>query len=128
VYCIAGFGRRTNWLQNVLVDPHVEVILPSRSFSGLAEEVTDAEERGRVLPPLLRSMGVVVGMVGMGNPWRDTPEEIARKCEGMPLVRIRATGMAAGPEDPGGRFWVVPLVASAVLAIVLLRRRGGGRK
>jgi deazaflavin-dependent oxidoreductase (nitroreductase family) len=111
VYCIAGFGRRTHWLQNVLADPGVEVILPSRAFSGVAEEVTDTDERSRVLPPLLRSMGVVAGMVGMGNPWRDTPEEIARKCEGMPLVRIRATGIAAGPEDPGGRFWVVPIVA-----------------
>ena len=40
VYCIAGFGRPTHWFQNVLADPHVEVILPSRAFSGLAEEVT----------------------------------------------------------------------------------------
>lgn len=128
VYCVAGFGRRTHWLQNVLADPHVEVILPSRAFSGVAEEVTDPDERSRVLPPLLRSMGVVAGMVGMGNPWRDVPEEIARKCEGMPLVRIRATGIAAGPEDPGGRFWVVPIVASAVVAVVLLRRRGRDKK
>jgi len=115
VYCIAGFGRRTHWFQNVLADPHVEVILPGRSFSGLAEKVTDPDERRRVLPPLLRSMGVVAGMVGFGNPWRDTPEEIERKCEGMPLVRVRATGIAAGPEDPGGRYWVVPLAASATV-------------
>ena len=113
VYCVAGFGRQTHWVQNVLADPNVEVILPSRSFSGLAEEVTDEAERGRVLPPLLRSMGAIAGMMGMGNPWRDAPEAIAARCEGMPLVRVRATGIAAGPEDPGGRYWVVPLAASA---------------
>ncbi|MGZ6274188.1 MAG: hypothetical protein ACXWM8_07850, partial [Candidatus Limnocylindrales bacterium] len=64
-------------------------------------------------------------MLGMGNPWRDTPEQIAAKCEGMPLVRIRATGIAAGPEDPGGWFWVVPIVASGVL---LMAWRGRRRK
>jgi deazaflavin-dependent oxidoreductase (nitroreductase family) len=123
VYCIAGFGRPTHWFQNVLADPHVEVILPSRAFSGLAEEVTDPAERCRVLPPLLRSMGVVAGMVGMANPWRDSPEEIARKCEGMPLVRVRATGIGVGPEDPGGRYWVGPLAVSALLAVWWLRRK-----
>ena len=123
VYCIAGFGRPTHWFQNVLADPHVEVILPSRAFSGLAEEVTDTEERRRALVPLLRSMGVVAGMVGMGNPWRDSPEELERKIEGMPLVRVKATGIAVGPEDPGGLHWVVPMAAGAVLALWWLRRR-----
>jgi deazaflavin-dependent oxidoreductase (nitroreductase family) len=123
VYCIAGFGRRTHWLQNVLADPRVEVILPGRSFSGLAEEVTDEEERRRVLAPLMRSMGVIAGMVGMGNPWRDSPEEIARKCEGMPLVRVKATGIAAGPDDPGGWFWVVPIAVGGWWLLRGLRGR-----
>jgi deazaflavin-dependent oxidoreductase (nitroreductase family) len=123
VYCIAGFGRPAHWFQNILTDPHVEVILPSRAFSGLAEEVTDPDERRRVLVLLLRSLGVIAGMVGMGNPWRDSPEEIERKCEGMPLVRVRATGIAVGPEDPGGRYWVVPLVVGAYLTVRLLRGR-----
>jgi deazaflavin-dependent oxidoreductase (nitroreductase family) len=121
VYCVAGFGRPTHWFQNVLADPHVEVILPGRAFSGLAEEVTDGDERRRVLAPLLRSMGVVAGMVGMGNPWRDGPEEIERKCAGMPLVRVRATGIAVGPEDPSGRYWVVPLLVSAIGLAWILR-------
>jgi deazaflavin-dependent oxidoreductase (nitroreductase family) len=125
VYCIAGFGRRAHWFQNILIDPTVEVILPGRSFSGLAEEVTDAGERLRVLPQLLRSMGAVAGMVGMGNPWRDAPAEIARRCEGMPLVRIRATGVCAGPEDPGGRFWIVPVVLAGLITLRLLRRSSG---
>jgi hypothetical protein len=37
-------------------------------------------------------------MLGMGNPWRDDSAEIARKCEGTPLVRVRETGIAAGPR------------------------------
>jgi deazaflavin-dependent oxidoreductase (nitroreductase family) len=123
VYCIAGFGRRAHWFQNLLADPNVEVILPSGAFSGVAEEVTDDDERIRVIAPLLRSMGVVAGMVGMGNPWRDSPDAIARKCEDMPLVRVKATGIAAGPEDPGGRYWVVPIAASILLAAWWLRRR-----
>jgi deazaflavin-dependent oxidoreductase (nitroreductase family) len=123
VYCMAGFGRRAHWFQNVLADPNVEVILPSRAFGGVAEEVTDDDERIRVVAPLMRSMGAIAGMMGMGNPWRDSPDAIAGKCEGMPLVRIKATGIAAGPEDPGGRYWVVPIAAGILLATWWLRRR-----
>jgi deazaflavin-dependent oxidoreductase (nitroreductase family) len=128
VYCVAGFGRPTHWFQNVLADPRVEVILPSRAFSGLAEEVADMDERRRVLPPLLRSMGAIAGLMGMGNPWRDSPDEIERKCQGMPLVRVRPTGIAVGPEDPGGRYWVVPLAVSAVGLVWIVRSLGRNRK
>jgi deazaflavin-dependent oxidoreductase (nitroreductase family) len=127
VYCVAGFGRQTHWVQNLLADPNVDVILPSRAFSGVAEEVTDLAERRRVLPPLLRSMGVIAGMMGMGNPWRDAPEAIAAKCEAMPLIRVRATGIAAGPEDPGGRYWLVPAVGGTLLALWWLKVRGRRR-
>ena len=128
IYCVAGFGRPTHWFQNVLADPRVEVVLPSRALSGLAEEVVDPEERRRILPPLLRSMGVIAAMVGMGNPWRDSPDEIERKCQGMPLVRVRPTGIAAGPEDPGGQYWVVPLAVSAVGLAWIVRTLGRNRK
>lgn len=127
VYCIAGFGRKTHWLQNVLSDPRVEVILPSRAFSGIAEEVTDEAERLHVLPPLLHSMGVVAGALGMGNAWKMAPEEIDAKCEGLPLVRIRATGIAAGPDDPGGWFWVVPIAVSGWLLLRWMRGRSRSR-
>ena len=122
VYCLGGFGTRTNWYRNLLADPHVEVILSSRSFSGIAEDVTDPAERLAALPPLLRTMGPLVETFGLGNPKRETAEELVRRCEGMPLVRIRPIGIAAGPEDPGGWFWVVPVVASVAGGAWLLRR------
>jgi deazaflavin-dependent oxidoreductase (nitroreductase family) len=123
VYCIAGFGRRAYWYQNLLADPKVEAILPGRSFAGVAEEVTDPDERLRVLPPLMRSMGLIAATFGLGNPWRDSPAEIAAKCEGMPLVRVRATGIAAGPEDPSGRYWVAPALVGAYLTVRIVRSR-----
>jgi hypothetical protein len=44
----------------------------------------------------------------------------------MPLVRVKATGIAAGPDDPGGWFWVVPI---AIGGWWLLRRlRGRSRR
>lgn len=127
VYCLAGFGTKTHWYRNVLADPRVEVMLPGRSFSGLAGEVTDPDERRRTLPPLIRSMGMVAAGFGLGNPYKTTPEELERKCAAFPLVRITATGIAAGPEDPGGRFWVVPVAAMAVAALWWLRRQSKGR-
>lgn len=123
VYAMAGFGRQTHWLKNIQAEPRVEVILPGRSFSGIAEEVTDAAERLRVLPPLLRSMGGGAAAMGMGNVWQMTPEAISAKFDGLPLVRVRATGIAAGPEDPGGRFWVVPIVLAAFGLLWILRGR-----
>lgn len=128
VYCIAGFGTKTHWFQNILADSKVEVILPSRAFSGIAEEVTDEAERLRVMPGLLRSMGAIAGALGMGNPWKMTPEEVSRKCEGLPLVRVRATGIAAAPDDPGGWFWAVPIGLSALGLIWALRGRRRNRR
>jgi deazaflavin-dependent oxidoreductase (nitroreductase family) len=123
VYCIAGFGGRTHWYRNILGDPHVQVLLPGRSFSGLAEEVVDAGERAAVLPPLIKSMGLIAYGFGLGNPYAQSPVELARRCAGFPLVRIRATGIAAGPEDPGGRFWIVSAVISAFFVVRWLRGR-----
>jgi hypothetical protein len=61
--------------------------------------------------------------MGMGNVWKSTPEGLLAQCEGLPLVRVRATGIAAGPDDPGGWFWVVPIAASAVALLWLGGRR-----
>ncbi len=130
VYVWAGFGPKTQWLRNIEADPRVEVVLPGRSFSGLAEVVTDPDERLRAGRALTAALGVI-GMATLGiNPRTASDEELARRTEGLPLVRIRPTGIAAGPLDPGGRAWIVyqlvafwaSLRAFAVLARLVRRR------
>ena len=123
VYCLAGFGRRAHWFQNVLADSRVEVVLPSGAFSGLAEEVADPDELRRVIGPLARSLGVAWMLTGLGNPWRSSEDDLLRTIERMPVVRIRQTGVAAGPHDPGGWGWSLPVAASVVVLGWWWRRR-----
>src|SRR6186997_1014009 len=47
-YCLAGFGKGTDWLDNILADPHVEVRLPTRTLQGTAEQIGDRELTGQM--------------------------------------------------------------------------------
>lgn len=124
VYCCAGFGTRTQWYRNVLADPRVEVVLPAASFAGTAEEVSDPDEWVRGFRHLVVSLGVI-GRLTVGDA-RTTPDDALRAMgAGLPLIRIRPTGIAAGPADPGGLLWLLSLAAQALLIGWLVRRLGG---
>lgn len=131
VYCCAGFGRRTAWYRNLLADPRVEVVLPTVAFAGRAETVLDEAEWSRAFPAYLRALGAV-GRATLGDIDHALPERLARLRTELPLVRIRPTGISAGPADPGGGLWVVVqaswLIGLCVIARAVLRRlRGTGR-
>jgi deazaflavin-dependent oxidoreductase (nitroreductase family) len=125
VYCIAGFGRETHWFRNIEADPHVEVVLPGRAFSGIAEEVTDPVEYLSKMRSLLVALGIV-GRETLGCDPRTASDDLLReRTRGLPLVRIRVTGLAAGPSDPGGLAWVPVQVAALWLSWRALRWIGG---
>jgi hypothetical protein len=107
VYVWAGFGPATKWLRNIETDPRVDVVLPGRSLSGVAEVVTDPGERVRAGRALMAALGLI-GRATLGFDARAvSDDEFAHRTDGLPLVRIRPTGIASGPLDPGGRAWIV---------------------
>jgi deazaflavin-dependent oxidoreductase (nitroreductase family) len=127
IYCCAGFGATTAWHRNVLADPSVEVVLPGRTLRGTAVPVSAPDEWIRAYRALIASLGIV-GRLTVGDVRGLDDAELLAAHGGIPLVRITPTAFVAGPLDPGGRFWLVPWMASAVLAILLGRptaRRGG---
>jgi deazaflavin-dependent oxidoreductase (nitroreductase family) len=129
VYCCAGFGRQTAWYRNIGADPQVEVVLPTLAFAGVAETVDDEAEWGRVFPAYLRAIGWV-GRATLGDLRAASPERLERLRTELPLVRIRPTGIAAGPADPGGMLWLIVQALSVLAFIRLLRstaRRVGAR-
>ena len=136
VWVCAGFGPATQWYRNVLVDPAVEVVLPGRTIAGIAEDVRDSDIRQRIVPALVRAVGMP-GAFGGVDPRRATDEQILEVYGWVPLIRLRPTEgpLAAGPDDPGGTAWIwrqavivglTILVASWKYGLVrsTLRRRG----
>ena len=111
VYCCAGFGQRTQWLKNIKADPHVEVLLPTLAVAGVAEDVTDPVEWNRGMRALLASLGIISRAV-IGDVRRASDDELQAMAGGLPLVRIRVTGLGVGPFDPGGRGWLLPVAIS----------------
>ena len=114
VYCVAGFGRETQWFRNILADPSVEVVLPLGAIRGIASEVTDEGEWSRAFRALMTSMGII-GRATAGDV-RGVPDDRLREMGlGLPVVRIRPTGIGSGPADPGGLMWVPVQVGAALL-------------
>jgi len=118
VYCIAGFGAETQWFRNIQADPSVEVVLPTVTFRGVAEEVTDPGEWARAFRLLMTNMGPI-GRATSGDV-RGVPDDRLREMgRGLPLVRIRPTGIGSGPADPGGLMWIPVQIAATTISLWL---------
>jgi len=125
VYVIAGFGARTQWYRNIVADPHVEVVLPTRAVAGIASDVADPDEWLARLRDLLRYggfSGLLLGTV----PWTASDEVLRDKARGVKVVRIDVPGLAAGPADPGGLLWIPTTIAQGVLTVWLVRAASRG--
>lgn len=120
VYCLAGWGRLSDWYRNLLANPRVELILPSGGLVGTAETVSDPAERRIALRQVLRAAGFAAVFEGF-NPYSASDEEMERKAGSLPVVRIHPSGLAAGPSDPGGWAWIGVFALSA--AFFFLNRR-----
>jgi deazaflavin-dependent oxidoreductase (nitroreductase family) len=128
VYCIAGFGVETQWFRNIQADPVVEVVLPTATFRGVAEEVTDPDEWARAFRLLMMNMGPI-GRATSGDVRGVTDERLREMGRGLPLVRIRPTGIGSGPADPGGLMWIPVQLATTVVSLWLVAKvaRAAGR-
>jgi deazaflavin-dependent oxidoreductase (nitroreductase family) len=125
IYCCAGFGRRTAWYRNLVDEPRVEVILPTVAVSGLAETVTDRSEWDRLFPAYVRALGLI-GRVVLGDLDAANADRRESLRVELPLVRIRPTGLASGPADAGGGFWIV--VQTVCLLVVVRSAIRAGRR
>jgi deazaflavin-dependent oxidoreductase (nitroreductase family) len=129
IYCLAGFGRRTHWLANLLADPHCEIWLPDgRRLSGNAELVTDEATRIELIRRLLVRAGFATKLAEPGlDPILAPEAEIAqlggRYGRRYEAVRISITGSVGGPGGPGDLRWVLPVAALGAAATLFVLRR-----
>lgn len=129
IYCLAGFGRRTHWLANLLADPNCEMWLPDgRRLSGSAEVVTDEATRIELIRRLLARAGFATKLAEPGlDPILAPEAEIAqlgsRYGRRYEAVRISTTGSVSGPGGPGDLRWVLPVTGIGVVVTLLVLKR-----
>jgi deazaflavin-dependent oxidoreductase (nitroreductase family) len=120
VYCLAGFGRRADWYLNLIANPNVELILPGRAISGVADEVADLDQRLAACRQVFRNAGVAGFMEGY-NPFTASDENFLHTLERAPVIRIRPTGIGSGPADQGGWVWLILWGVFLLLVWLMLR-------
>jgi hypothetical protein len=129
VYCLAGFGRRTHWLINLLGDPACEVWLPDgRRLAGNGEVVVEEPERIALIRRLLVRAGFATRLAEPGVDPRKAPDaviaELGDRYGGRyEVVRITLEGPVIGPGGPGDLKWIGVTAVLAVVAVVARRRR-----
>jgi len=118
----AGMGPTTQWFRNILADPRVEVVLPGRTIACIAEEVRDPDVRRRIMPALVRAVGLP-GALGGVDPLHATDEHILEAYGWLPLIRLGPVegALAAGPDDPGGTAWIWRQLVVLGLIVVVAR-------
>jgi deazaflavin-dependent oxidoreductase (nitroreductase family) len=88
LYCYRGRHLKGEWYLNILANPQVEVILPSRTTKGFAEEVKYAKEAAYAILQILRGSGLGAFVYGF-NPFTVTDDVLLKKTAGIPVVRIK---------------------------------------
>lgn len=121
IYCTSGFGKSADWYRNIQSNPEVEVWLPNSRWAGIAEDVTDTENRTEILRHVITASGFAGPLFGI-NPKNLTDDDFETLLESYRLIRIQRAEALTGPGGPGDLVWIWP-ITTFVLLWVLTRRR-----
>lgn len=122
IYCTAGFGATADWYRNILATPEVEVWLPNGQWAGIAEDVTDLENRTEILRKVIVASGFAGPLFGV-NSRKMSDEDFETLFETYRLVRIQRTEALTGPGGPGDLAWIWPLSTLILLLLIFTKPR-----
>lgn len=122
VYCLAGFGTISDWYRNLLAHPNIEAIMPGGAIAGVAEQVSDPDERLRMLRRVLINAGFAGFCYGY-DPRTVADKRLLDSTRDVPVIRIRPHGIGSGASDPGGWAWLMTVIGTIIFAGWLFGRK-----
>jgi deazaflavin-dependent oxidoreductase (nitroreductase family) len=122
IYCTSGFGKSADWYRNIQSNPEVEVWLPNSRWAGVAEDVTDAENRTELLRHVITASGFAGPLFGI-NPKNLADNDYETLLESYRLIRIQRAEALTGSGGPGDLAWIWPLATFVLLWVVSRRRK-----
>jgi len=122
IYCMAGFGAETDWYQNILANPQVEIWLPESWWAGIAEEIFEQKIRLPILRKVLIASGFAAKAFGIYED-QISDEDLDLLTRNYKLLRIRRTTARTGPGGPGSLAWIWPVTTMLLLLLCLFRKK-----
>lgn len=123
LYCLAGFGRKTDWFQNVVAAPQIAVWLRDDRWTATAVDASDSPDRLQLMRSVLVDSGFASRAIGL-DPRVADDDVLASATETYQLLRITPLQREESPEGPGDLAWVWRPIAAAFLVGWWLGRRG----
>ena len=122
IYCVAGYGEKTDWYRNVRKDPRVEVWLPDGWWEGTAEELTGEARQIDLIRQVLIAGGFAAYAAGI-NPRKMDDSMLDQATAEYRLIRIQRGAARTGAGGPGELGWIWPLATMILLPLVLLKKK-----
>lgn len=117
VYCMAGFGSRSQWYRNIMANPQVEIWLPDGWWKGLAEDVTDAPDKLIILRTILINSGFASETFEGIDPRRISDEKLRNLMSDYDyrLLKISRIERRRGRGGPNDLAWVWLILLGIVI-------------
>ena len=122
IYCTAALGEKSDWYKNMVKNPEVEVWLPGGWWAGVAEDVTDSEDRFAYLRQVLVASGFAARAAGI-NPHTMSEDEFEELTRSYRLIKIQRKLARTGKGGPGELAWIWPLTTMGLLTFLFLQRK-----
>ncbi len=122
IYCMAGFGRGSDWYRNLSANPNVEIWLPDSWWAGEVEEVTDPALRLPLIREICINSGFAARAFGI-NPHTISDTALEKISAPYILFHVRRTEARTGRGGPGDLAWIWPAVTFLLLISRNSRRR-----
>jgi deazaflavin-dependent oxidoreductase (nitroreductase family) len=122
IYCVAGYGEKTDWYRNVIANPQVEIWLPDGWWRGIAEELIGEARHIDLIRQVLVASGFAARAAGI-NPHQLDDAALDKLTAAYRLMRIQPVSARTGLGGPGELAWVWPLATMILLPLVFRRKR-----
>lgn len=126
LYCVAGFGARSDWYKNILADPCVQVWLPDGWLQGEAHDISTSPNRVKLVRQVLIGSGFAAYAAGI-DPHRMSDDELEAATQSYRLLHIQPRTPRTGRDGPGDLAWVWQMAAAALLVLALYPRKHARR-
>lgn len=120
-YCLAGFGAKTDWYQNLKANPQTEVWLKDGWFQANAEEVNNDLNRISILREVLIGSGIVAPLIGI-NVAKLDDTALGEITSNYRLIHLKQESLKTDSSRQYQYVWIWQVIAG-ILALELIRKR-----